>query len=126
MIINLTPHEVAIYNTTDCLLQGGRLYLREEEDTEECLEPLRVYPAADVPARVVFDWEVDGVADGVCIMCWKSREFSGLPEPKPDTWYIVSRIFAQTYPERSDLLIPGDMVRDKNGAVVGCINFTRL
>lgn len=125
MIINLTSHEVVIYSSMDCILQDGKLSLREEEE-EAVPQPLRVYPAADVPARVVFDWEVDGVADGVCIMCWKSREFSGLPEPKPDTWYIVSRIFAQTYPERSDLLIPGDMVRDKNGAVVGCINFTRL
>ncbi len=125
MIINLTPHEVTIYSSMDCILQDGKLFLREEEE-ETPPQPLRVYPAADVPARVVFDWEVDGVADGVCIMCWKSREFSGLPEPKPDTWYIVSRIFAQVYPERSDLLIPGDMVRGKNGAVVGCVNFTRL
>lgn len=122
MIINLTPHEVAIYKTSDCYLQDGGLYLREDTDPQ----PLLVYPAAKEPARVVFDWEVDGGADGVCILCWKSREFFGLPEPKPDTWYIVSRIFAQTYPERSDLLIPGDMVRDKSGAVVGCVNFTRL
>lgn len=125
MIINLTPHEVTVYSSMDCILSEGKLFLREEEE-ETTPQPLRVYPAADVPARVVFDWEADGVADGVCIMRWNPREISGLPGPNPGIWYIVSRIFAQACPGRSDLIIPGDMVRDKSGAVVGYINFTRL
>ncbi len=123
MIINLTPHEVVIYSSMDCILRDGRLYLRENED--EHPQPLRVYPAAEVPARVVVDYENDGVANGICFFRLKVKNILSLPEPKKNTWYIVSKIVAQACPERTDLIIPGTMVRDKNGAVVGCVNFTR-
>ena len=126
MIINCTPHEVAIYNTTDCLLQGGMLYLRKDEDAAECPEPLRVYPAATEPARVTFSCAPDGMADGALIYRWAPREITGLPEPKPDTYYIVSKILAQACPERTDLIIPGTMVRSTDDHVVGCIDFSRV
>lgn len=125
MIINLTPHEVVIYSSMDCVLRDGKLFLRGEEE-ETGLQPLRVYPAAEVPARVVLDYENDGVADGICIFRLKAKDILSLPEPKKDTWYIVSKIVAQACPDRSDLLIPDGMVRDKNGAVVGCIDFSRV
>ena len=34
MIVNLTPHDVAIYNVSDCILNYGRLYLHEKADME--------------------------------------------------------------------------------------------
>lgn len=125
MVINLTSHEVVIYSSTDCVLRDGKLFLREEEE-EAGLQPLRAYPAAEVPARVVVDYENDGVADGICIFRLEVKDILGLPEPKKDTWYIVSKIVAQACPERSDLLIPDGIVRDKSGAVVGCVNFSRV
>lgn len=126
MIINLTPHEVAIYNTTDCLLQCGRLYLREEEDTEECLEPLRVYPAAKEPARVTFVQKPAGMADGIPVCWWAPNEIVNLPEPKPGTYYIVSKMLAQACPERKDLIFPGTLVYDADDYVVGCVDFSRV
>lgn len=126
MIVNLTPHDVAIYNTTDCLLQGGRLYLREEEDTEECLEPLRVYPAAKEPARVYFVQGDPGMADGILVNRWTPHGITGLPEPKPDTYYIVSKILAQVCPERKDLIFPGTTVYDAEDYVIGCVDFSRV
>lgn len=30
MIINLTPHDVNVYNTTECLVRDGRIYLRDD------------------------------------------------------------------------------------------------
>ena len=52
MIINCTPHDVAIYNTADCYMYNGSLYLREGD--EEYPEPLSVYPAAKEPARAIY------------------------------------------------------------------------
>lgn len=126
MIINLTPHDVNVYNTTECLVRDGRIYLRDDEDAEEYPVPLRVYPAAKEPARVTYSYEAAGVADGIVISRWTVEEITGLPEPKPGTWYIVSKIVAQACPERDDLLIPGTMVRDKTDAIVGCNDFTRV
>lgn len=40
-------------------------------------------------------------------------------------WQMAQRA-RRTRPERSDLLIPDGMVRDKSGAVVGCVNFSRV
>lgn len=126
MIVNLTPHDVAIYNTSDCILNNGRLYLREKEDMEYP-ESLRVYPAAKEPARVTFVQKTVGKADRILIYRWTAEEITGLPEPKRGTWYIVSKTVAQACPERDDLLIPGNnKVRDKTNAIVGCIDFSRV
>ena len=65
MIINCTPHDVAVYNTTDCILQDGRLYLREDEDTEEYPVPemlAQAYPERDdllIPGSMVRDKDDD-------------------------------------------------------------------
>lgn len=126
MIINLTPHDVAIYNTTVCLLQSGRLYLREEEDTEEPPEPLRVYPAANEPARVHFVQGDPGTADGILVYRWAPYGITGLPDAKPGTYYIVSKILAQACPEREDLIFPGTLIYDAEDNVVGCIDFSRV
>ena len=126
MIINLTPHDVAIYNTTVCLLQSGRLYLREEEDTEEPPEPLRVYPAANEPARVHFVQGDPGTADGILVYRWVPYGITGLPDAKPGTYYIVSKILAQACPEREDLIFPGTLIYDAEDYVVGCIDFSRV
>ena len=122
MIINCTPHDVAIYNTTDCYLQGGGLYLREDTDPQ----PFLVYPASKEPARVYFVQGDQGMADGILISRWTPREITGLPEAKKGTYYIVSKILAQACPEREDLIFPGTMVRDADDHIVGCIDFSRV
>lgn len=125
MIVNLTPHDVAIYGPTDCILQGGRLYLREEEDTE-CPEPLRVYPAAKEPARVYFVQRDPGMADGILVCRWTPHGITGLPDPKPGTYYIVAKTLAQALPEREDLIFPGTLVFDAADYIVGCVDFSRV
>lgn len=125
MIVNLTPHNVAIYNTTDCILRGGKLYLREDEDTE-FHEPLRIYLAAKEPARVYFVQRDPGMVDGILVYRWTPHGVTGLPEAKPDTYYIVSKILAQALPARKDLIFPGTQVYDDNNNVVGCIDFSRV
>ncbi len=122
MIINCTPHDVAIYNTTDCYLQEGGLYLREDTDPQ----PFRVYPASKEPARVYFAQGDPGMADGILVNRWTPHGITGLPDPKPDAYYIVSKVLAQVCPEREDLIFPGTVVRNGSGDVVGCIGFSRV
>jgi hypothetical protein len=64
--------------------------------------------------------------DGILIYRWFTEEIVNLPEPKPDTCYIVSKILAQACPEREDLIFPGTLVHDADGHVVGCIDFSRV
>jgi hypothetical protein len=51
-------------------------------------------------------------------------EVFGLPEPEEDTYYLVSYPVAAALPERSDLLVPDDMLR-QDGRIVGCRKFSR-
>ena len=122
MIINCTPHDVAIYRTCDCYMRDGFLYLRDDE--EEYPEPLHVYQAAKEPARAICVQKPAGMADGFLIYRLAHRGIIGLPDPKPGTYYIVSKMLAQASPEREDLILPGTVVRNGSGDVVGCIDFS--
>lgn len=49
----------------------------------------------------------------------------GLPEPKTDVWLIVSQLVKSALPDRTDLLVPTDIVRDANGSIIGCRSLGR-
>lgn len=123
-IINCTPHEVVIYETSDCYMRDGSLYLRDEE--EDFPQPFLTLPASKEPARVTFKQKVDGMVDGILIYWSSPDEIVNLPEPKPGTYYIVSKMVAQAWPAREDLIFPGTLVRDADDHVVGCIDFSRV
>lgn len=53
-------------------------------------------------------------------------EVIDLPEPEEGVFFVVSRMVAAACPERKDLLIPGPLVRDDEGRVVGCRGLSRL
>ena len=124
MVINCTPHDVLIYGVTSCMLQDGRPYIREEG--EEYPEPLRVYPAAKSPARAIYVQRVAGAVDGTLIYRWFTEDIVNLPDPKPGTYYIVSKRLAQACPERKDLIFPHTVVRDADGHIVGYVDFYRV
>ena len=124
MVINCTPHDVAIYSTADCYLYTGCFYLREGD--EELPEPIIVYPATKKPARAIYVRRDAGLTDWILIYRWHLDKIVNLPEPKPGTYYIVSKKVAQACPEREDFIFPGTLVRDAEGRVVGCIDFSRV
>lgn len=55
-----------------------------------------------------------------------TRDGCKLPPWRLDTWYIVPLAIAQAFPERTDLLVPHDSVRDENGRVVGVRGLARI
>lgn len=133
MIINCTPHDVAIYGPDECYMYNVSLCLRE--GNEKYPEPLSVYPAAKESARAIYEPIVAGRADRCLIYRRAPREIIGLPEPKAGTYYIVSKMVAQACPKRKDLIFPGTVVRgtpkgsrwmSADDHVVGCIDFSRV
>lgn len=97
--INLTPHEVNIY-------EGEKL--------------VKTVPASGKVARREQREEVLGKVDGITITEQFFYGTSGVPSQKEGIAYIVSRIVAEAFTFRDDLYIPGPMVRDENGRVIGC------
>lgn len=46
-------------------------------------------------------------------------EVGNVPEPKENVFYIVNLVVAQQLPERDDLLVPSNSIKDENGNIVG-------
>jgi hypothetical protein len=57
---------------------------------------------------------------GIPVNKSKFGEVENLPEPQEGTIYIVSALTAQAVPERKDVYITDDAVRDEQGRVIGC------
>ena len=121
MFVNLTPHEIAVevqvqahdpvQNQNLTQIDGGPFAL------------LRI-PPEPVPARVATVEEVVGLSDvGGLIVCVSRHTFGqieGLPEPKPDTIFIVSGMVRDALDGRPDVLAPDTgktAVRNQQGQV---------
>jgi len=61
-----------------------------------------------------------GNHEGVPLVTQKFGEPVGLPEYVEGTWLVVSALVLSALPERKDLCVPADLVRDANGAIIGC------
>lgn len=123
MLINLTPHPVSIYARTEVRANPARAGFYEP--INGAVPTVTLQPAQDVPARCDMVCLPDGVADGVPLYATSYGEVSDLPAPKAGVWYIVSALVAQACPDRHDLLIPHQMVRDEFGRILGCAAFAR-
>lgn len=53
----------------------------------------------------------------------KIGDVQGLPAQKANTIFIVSAMVRAALPQRKDLVSPSGLVRDTNGAVIGCSAF---
>ena len=120
LLVNLTPHDVVLD------LGGGetlripaagvvpRLLLSEGRQ-----ERLRV---AD-PARPDDETAVRDVPLAVGA-AWLGID-PPLPDPRPGTVYVTSRVVAEHFPERTDLVWPDDLIRDADGQVVAARRLAR-
>jgi len=118
-IVNLTPHEI------DFMLEDG---------TE-----IKIPPSGRV-ARLEEETKVIGEIDGIPVVQKQLKILQGLPEPQPDTIYIVSLVVAQKVKEmnqyhtakhefskiRDDIYIIGESIRDEAGRIVGAKSLAKL
>lgn len=103
-IVNLTPHALN-------LMPAGPT------------GPVVTIPPSGQVARCAVDRvQVDTVTvNGVSIPVNQTRfgKVSDLPAPRPNTIYVVSALVAQAVPERQDVFIVDDAVRDDQGRIIG-------
>jgi len=107
-LINLTPHPITI------LSDGGSISIAPADKPVRCtVSTIRV-------GTINFE--------GVEIPLTSSKfgKVEGLPDPQPDTFLIVSRVVAEALPEREDLLIPNESVRDQEGRIIGVRSLSSL
>jgi hypothetical protein len=105
-IVNTTPHGVNIVTP--------------------CGEILNVYPKGDVPVRLSMSTTpCEALSDGTPTTQTRFGGVSGLPDETDDTMYIVSQMVRDALPERRDLLVPAQVVRDEKGTIIGCQSLGR-
>ena len=60
------------------------------------------------------------VINGIALTRQTFGDVVDLPEPEKDVMLVVSRLVASACTDRPDLLVPGPLVRDSKGKVIGC------
>ena len=100
MFINLTPHQI-----------------------DEQITGLSI-PSSGI-ARIKIQSRVIDTIDGVPLYhSYYVGNLEGLPEPVDGIIYVVSALALNAVPsERTDVVAPGDVVRDDKGRVIGCKGF---
>ena len=104
---NFTPHNVVIVmnETTKIVIPSDGIARVTETKTAT--------PSIDV--------------DGVVIETFKSSfgEVENLPPQEDGVMVIVSAMAADAAKDRNDLLVPGELVRDNDGNIIGCKSLRR-
>ena len=101
-IINKTPHQL-------------NLIVADREITiEPTLPPARVSENCKRIATLA----VEGIEVAVTQKTY--GEIENLPDPEPDTYYVVSALVAGRVPDREDVLVTSCPVRDEGGRIIGC------
>ncbi len=109
---NYTAHPVAIHTAGRCLL------VEPSGTVARCAEEPGA-PAAPVVVRV-------GDHPVVVVSGATESTVTGLPPRADGVLCIVSRLVAQAYPQRPDLVFPHTLVRGAGGRSVGCRVLARL
>lgn len=100
-LINLTPHPFVLV----------------DENNNTILE----LPPCDNPPRASEEREqIDIINDNIPVNTLVLGDVKNLPEPEENVSYIISRIVAEACPDRIDLYIPDETVRDEEGRIIGC------
>ena len=106
---NYTPHKMTVMDRNN---QG--LFALPSLGNARCRQNF------EVMERLTYD------SHEVTIQQGEFGATSGLPEPKENTRYVVSRIVAEANEDRTDLLMVFGTVRDDQNRIIGCRGFSRL
>lgn len=105
MLKNLTPHEVKIFKLNgiapvlDVVIEAG------EEVTRVSCEYIKV----------------DKTVEGIDLYRPIFGEVTGLPDYEEGVYLLVSTMVREALPLRSDLISTGQLLRNDEGQVVGCL-----
>lgn len=132
-IINLTPHNICLYNAADvtyCPTPTIRALVPNDGAAPAMIFTSACSPDNESPLPLPRCSEVTSPDAeltellGVDVVCKRYGDVQGLPEPQDGTYYIVSARVADACPDRHDLLIPNGMVKSITGAVIGCTSLS--
>lgn len=99
-LVNLTPHTVNVLDS-----EGNEILAIKSTGL----------------ARVSVTTTIEGYLNGIIPLTHNVYgDVVGLPDPEEGKIYIVSVPVAKSLPERNDLFVPNDLVRDEDGVIVGC------
>ncbi len=105
-IINCTPHEVVL------ILPDG--------------DTITWAPSGIIPRLPFTEEKVESIDSPLGAIDIKKKVFedpTDLPAPHGGKLYIVSALVAGACPNRGDLIIPNNTVRDEQGRIIGCRSF---
>lgn len=112
-LVNLTPHPVV---------------LRPEGGGSVTIAPSGAVCRAREEREFVGHVSIAGVGVPVYRIAYGAPE--GLPAPEPGTIYVVSALAAQAIrahrPDRDDVVVVSDPVRDDQGRVIGARSLSRI
>lgn len=101
-IINTTPHNVNICNNGKVV----NTFLKSNNPIRLNSVSNKIGDINGIPVNSVTFGSVD------------------LPSFQEGTYYIVSSLVKNAFPDRSDLIVPHDLVRDGDGNIIGCKSFS--
>lgn len=105
-IINLTPHAINVLDSNN--------------------EDLFTIPSSGTVARAEQMRTSTGDLNGVPVSKTSYGKTIDLPNEAAGVAYIVSALTAQAAPQRKDLYIVDDLVRDAKGQIIGCRAFAQI
>jgi hypothetical protein len=101
-IINKTPHPINV------ITDKGTITFQKSDD----------------PIRLSSDAKQVGTINGIPVVS-VTYGSGNMPEMADGVIYIVSALVRAAYPNRPDLVVPHDVVRDHEGNIIGCRGFAK-
>ena len=101
-ILNMTPHSVNIIGDDNKII--------------------KTFDSVGI-ARCSQQTVTIGDINGIPLTTTSFGDVIDLPAPQDGVFFIVSRLVLSACPDRNDLLVPNDLVRDDNGNIIGAKSF---
>ena len=108
-LINLTPHDINAVNKDRKII----LTVRPSGKIARCTETVKQL------GQIAVNNNPGNAIVTIPIIHKELGKVENLPESQEGVLYIVSLAVAKAAPERNDLLIPGQAVRDEQGRIIG-------
>ena len=124
-IVNLTPHDITVYASSDVVPAGGKDFVLARRNAE----PVYRFPSSGCTKGTAREVAYQNVM-GIPVLSTVYRDPEGVPPYKEGVMLIVSSITAQACRNAGrrtdDLLMAARKVRNESGRVIGCVAFAMM